>query len=233
MVSNWIFDENKVVGVDYFDESLVSNYDKAHGKFRNFENEAEKIISDLNLTPSSKVLDFGCGTGGLSLPLAKKCGHVFAVDISQAMIDSVAQKAEEQCVKNISPIKSGFLTYQHKGDDLDAIICTVTLHHLPDFWKQVALCRFYEMLKKDGRLFLVDVIFDFLPQEYNVAIEKWLSSMACVVDHDMVQESIIHIKEEYSTWLWIMEGLLERAKFKIDRKIEIMPQMKAFICLKG
>src|SRR3989339_1182010 len=230
--SDWLFEENKVIGVDYFDASLAKNYDNAHGKFRYFDKEAERLFHDLQLSSGSIVLDFGCGTGGLSVPLVKKCQRVYSVDISQAMIDILKDKIDQQGIMNIAPVRSGFLTYEHEGECLDAIVCTITLHHLPDFWKQVALCRFYEMLKPGGKLFLLDVVFDFIPQDYQEVLDSWLRSMAGGADTEMVHVTKVHIKEEYSTWDWILEGMIERASFSINKKIEVMPQMKAFICSK-
>ena len=48
----------------------------------------------------------------------------------------------------------------------------------------------------------------------------------------MMEESLVHIKKEYSTWDWILETMLERVGFKIMHKVEVMPNTKAYICLK-
>lgn len=62
----WLFDESRHVGVDYSDKDLVADYDRQHKGFRDFDDEAEKIVAALDLSGNSTVLDFGCGTGGLS-----------------------------------------------------------------------------------------------------------------------------------------------------------------------
>ncbi len=126
----WIFNESKSVGVDYFDQTLVNQYDKEHEKFRNFEKEAQKISSDLNLSKDSAILDIGCGTGGLSVHLSKLCKHVYAVDSSPAMLIILNKKIDEQKILNIYPIQSGLVSYKHTGEKLDAIIVNVCLHHL-------------------------------------------------------------------------------------------------------
>jgi putative AdoMet-dependent methyltransferase len=79
----WLFDESAHVGVDYADRDLVADYDRQHEGFRDFEKEAEKIVAALGLSKDSAVLDIGCGTGALSVRLARKCRHVYAVDVSQ------------------------------------------------------------------------------------------------------------------------------------------------------
>ncbi|HOX41703.1 MAG TPA: methyltransferase domain-containing protein [bacterium] len=83
----WLFNESKHVGVDYSDTGVAADYDNRHQGFRDFEAEAEKIAVALDLSANSTVLDIGCGTGGLSVCLARKCKNVYAVDISQAMVE--------------------------------------------------------------------------------------------------------------------------------------------------
>ena len=39
-----------------------------------------------------------------------------------------------------------------------------------------------------------------------------------------------HVREEYSTWGWIMEGLLERAGFQIDEADYQNDFLAAYVC---
>lgn len=229
---NWLFDESAQVGIDYTDENLVAEYDKHHEGFRDFDQEAKKIFAALNLSPDFTVLDIGCGTGGLTTRFARMCKHVYAVDISKSMIAQLAQKIKTQGLDNVTMVQSGFLTYQHQGDALDAIVANINLHHLPDFWKQIAVCRFFDLLKPGGKLFLADVVFNFDPRTYQKTIEDWVASMKENADQSMADETVIHVREEFSTWEWIMKGMLERAGFRIDNSFEIMKHICAYICSK-
>jgi SAM-dependent methyltransferase len=139
---------------------------------------------------------------------------------------------EREGLTNFTPVHAGFLTYEHAGEPLDAIIATVTFHHLPDFWKQVALCRFHDMLKPGGLLYLVDVVFDFPPREYRERIDGWFESMRAVAGQHMGNEAVVHIRDEFSTWDWIMTGMLERAGFQVDRNFETLPLMRTYVCSK-
>jgi len=228
----WMFDESKPIGVDYSDRSLVSDYDRQHERFRNFKDEAYKIAKVLNISKPSVVLDIGCGTGGLTTHLAGICKHVYAVDASEAMVDILQKKVREQNLNNIDVIQSGFLSYEHTENKVDAIIVNMSLHHLPDFWKQIALSRLYEILKDDGKLFLSDVVYDFKISEYQRAIDNWISTMRSQAGKQIADETLIHVREEFSTWQWIMTGMLERAGFIIDDNSEIMPNIQVYICSK-
>ncbi len=228
----WLFDESVQVGVDYADTDLVADYDSRHEGFRDFEQEARKIVAALGLSEDSTVLDIGCGTGGLTTHFARTCKHVYAVDISEAMISALAGKLQEQGLDNVSPVQSGFLTYHHEGEAPDAIVANITLHHLPDFWKQIALCRLYDLLKPGGGLFLTDVVFGFDPRTYHEEIESWLDGMRDLAGQSMADETVVHVRDEFSTWDWVMTAMLERAGFRIESNIEIMPNMRAYTCLK-
>ena len=228
--ADWLFDESKQVGVDYSDSSIVADYDNQHKGFRDFEAEAERIASVLDLSSASTVLDIGCGTGWLSICLARKCRHVFAVDASEAMFDTLKKKLEDQGLKNVTPRRSGFLTYKHEGCALDAVVAYIALHHLPDFWMQIALCRLHDLLKPNGKMFLADVVFDFDPRAYRETLDGWLGGMRKLAGAQMADETIVHIRDEFSTWDWVLSGMIERAGFQIDQTLDIAPQVRAYIC---
>lgn len=45
--------------------------------------------------------------------------------------------------KGIEAVEGGFLTYEHEGEPVDLVHTRNALHHLPDFWKAVALARIH------------------------------------------------------------------------------------------
>jgi putative AdoMet-dependent methyltransferase len=229
----WLFDESVHVGVDYANRELAEDYDTQHEGFRNLEAEAENIAAALGLSEESTVIDFGCGTGGLSVHLARRCRHVYAVDVSQAMLDVLMRKLENQGLDNVTPQRAGFLTYHHEEEPPDAIVANITLHHLPDFWKQIALCRLHDLLKPGGKLFIADVVFAFDPRTYRETIDGWLNSMRELAGPRMAEEAVVHVRDEFSKWAWVMSGMLERAGFHIEQSLDTMPQMRAHICSRG
>lgn len=228
----WLFDESVQVGVDYTDVDLVAEYDEQHEGFRDFAEEAQKIAASLSLSKRSTVLDIGCGTGALTVQLARLCGFVYAVDISKAMLSLLKAKIEKQGFHNIGVVQAGFLTYEHEGESLDGIIANINLHHLPDFWKQIALCKFHDLLKPGGKLFLADVVFAFNPKDYQKEIDQWLADMRGRAGQQMADETVVHVRDEFSTWEWVMAGMLGRAGFHIEDEFEIMPHIRAYICTK-
>ena len=91
----------------------------------------------------------------------------------------------------------------------------IALHHLPDFWKQVALQRIARLLPDGGRFFLRDVVF-------SLPLERWEKSIGFAVKEIAEKGGEAfrvnftrHVKSEYSTFDWIMEEMLYRAGFDI------------------
>jgi len=227
----WYYEE-KQSGVDYLDPKIAEEYDNQHQKFRNFKEEAKEIVKRLEITHEDIMLDFGCGTGGIALNIAKYCKKVVCVDISNVMLDILKDKAKKKKIKNIETHPAGFLTYHHEGDKVDKIISIAALHHLPDFWKSVAFLKMNDILKPGGKLYLFDVIFTFDPKCHENIIENMVENMRNVAGDSMADEAEIHIKDEFSTYDWVIERLFEKTGFSIDSKEIESENYVSYICSK-
>ncbi len=54
--------------------------------------------------PGESILDVGCGTGALALPLARAGHHVTGLDFSRAMLDVLERRAEEKGLPNVATV---------------------------------------------------------------------------------------------------------------------------------
>lgn len=231
-IPNWHYDEMKSVGVDYSSISEVQVYDKRMSKIRNVEVESGEIISLLSLSSSAVLLEIGTGTGSFAVEAAKYYDRVFAVDISPTMIEYAKRKALEEGIQNISFFHAGFLTYEHKGKPFDAVVSQIALHHLPDFWKLIALKNIHRMLKNGGKFYLRDIVFSFNPDNYQSFFDQWIDGLRREAGEEMALDTEISIKDEYYTLDWIMEGLLIRAGFDIIEKDYADGFMAVYLCEK-
>jgi putative AdoMet-dependent methyltransferase len=227
----WQYDEMKQVGRDYSDPVEVNKYDLRHRNFMDFDKECEKILDFIQVEKDFQILDMGCGTGNFAVRAARKCGIVHAVDVSRTMLDAAKEKAAKCGLNNIRFHHGAFLSYEHSGEALDAVVSQVALHHLPDFWKSVALKKMAGILKDGARLFLMDVVYSFDIDEYRTSLENFLKEVSERVDEKFADEFAEHIREEYSTESWIMEGILERAGFIIESR-EYRSLMATYQCRK-
>ena len=145
-----------------------------------------------------------------------KCRTIYAVDASAAMIEYCRKQAEQKGLTNIVYSHSGLLSYEHSSELADAAVCVAVLHHLPDYWKQVALRRCCQMLKPKGRLLLFDIVFPSGANSLQCEIDDWINAVEVMADARLAQEAIIHVKNEFSTYDWIMEGMIRRCGLQID-----------------
>lgn len=209
------YNEFKQIGTDYESFQEVARYDEKMFKLRNISEECALVLKSLDLTPESRVLDIGTGTGEFAIATAQQCAEVCAVDVSQIMLDYAKKKAEGRGVNNIVFTNAGFLTYECDGKLFDAVVSQLALHHLPDFWKAIALRRIWHMLKDGGRLFLRDVVFSFGVDDAAPYFEKWIDGAVKSGDDKIGRDVESHIREEFSTFGWVMEGLLQASGFSI------------------
>jgi putative AdoMet-dependent methyltransferase len=212
----WQYDEMKLCGVKFDKEEFADKYDEHHQKFRNYKKETEDLIQFLSLDKQTNVIDMGCGTGAFANNAADYFKKIYAEDVSLAMIKHARKKAKELGIKNIEFCHGGFLTYKHQNEPVDGIVSTLALHHLPDFWKQIALRRLIQMLKPGGKLLLFDVVFSFDTANYESCIKDYIEVMVNRLGIEMKQELETHFRQEYSTFDWVMEGMLKKAGFEIE-----------------
>jgi ubiquinone/menaquinone biosynthesis C-methylase UbiE len=227
----WYYDELKQVGVDYTDIEEVKVYDLHMQKLRDIESESKSIRELLKIKNNDSVLEIGTGTGELALNISAHCKRVVAIDISKTMIHFARMKAENQNKKNIQFCNAGFLTYDNQSELFDVIVTQLALHHLPDYWKMMALKRIYSMLKEDGKLYLRDVVFPSKIQDYDSYFTNIIADLNKSARNKAAEETEIHIKDEFSTLDWIMEGLLKTAGFQIEN-IQSDGFIASYLCKK-
>ncbi len=214
----WSFNEYAPVGVDYGKREQVDAYDAMHQRFRRYEAEAAAILEQLHLDHTSTVIDMGAGTGAFAIHAAPHVKGVYAVDVSEPMLARCREKARKAGLRNVRCRVGGFLTYRHQAAPVDAMVSVAALHHLPDFWKQIGLRRAGEMLRKGGRLYLFDIVFPGTAWDLDGQIQTWVQSIRQKAGPRLAGEAEVHLQREHSTYDWVMEGLLRRAGFHINRR---------------
>lgn len=227
----WYYDEFKQIGVNYTDLEEVQAYDLRMQKLRDIENEANRIRELLEIKNTDLILEIGTGTGELALRFSAHCRKVVAIDVSKTMISFAKMKAESQKKINVHFCNAGFLTYENYDESFDVIVTQLALHHLPDCWKMIALKRIYGMLKEGGKFYLRDIVFPSRVQNYDSYFNKIITDLKISAGDEIAEETEIHIREEFSTLDWIMEGLLKSAGFCIE-SVEFDGFMAGYLCKK-
>lgn len=213
MAETWMLDEVAHAGPEHLDPRFVASYDRKAGID---PVDDVGVLERYGLNEDSTIVDVGAGTGRFVLAVAPRCRHVVAVDISAPMLDLVRRRARRAGLTNLACVEAGFLSYHHAGPPVDIVYTRNALHHLPDFWKAIALQRVAHMLRPQGILRLRDLIYDFLPSEADASIERWLASAAPDANLGYTRDDLAeHLRSEYSTFRWLLEPMLNAAGFEI------------------
>ncbi len=179
-IPSWIYNEFSASGVDYTAQEVVTRFEKRHQNFRDFEKEFELIKQRVSLKSTDEVLDVGCGTGAFILPASRYCQHIYGVDISSGMLGILQKKLESSKISNVTLCNAGFLSFRNhipREQKFDVVVSSLALHHLPDFWKAIALKNIADALKPGGRFYLYDVVYTFPIAEWRQGVQGLLDDM--------------------------------------------------------
>lgn len=126
-----------------------------------------EVIEYYKLDGKGKLLDLGCGTGELTLPLAKYFEECFGIDPSADMLAEAKIKAERKGVPNIQWIES-------TAENVDQLLAPVrlTTAGVSFHWmnQPVVLKNIYAMTEKDGGM---AIIGDVSPVRGKEKTEDW------------------------------------------------------------
>jgi ubiquinone/menaquinone biosynthesis C-methylase UbiE len=208
-----MIDELDHAGRENLDAGHVARYD---GKEDASAAAEVALLRELGLTSDSVVVEVGAGTGQFSVAVAPACARVVAVDVSPVMLRALEAKVAARGLRNVEVVRAGFLTYEHAGAPADFAYSRYALHHLPDFWKAVALDRLRRLLRPRGVLRLWDVVYDFAPAEAEERLEAWCATGGDAVEGEWSRAELEeHVRDEHSTFTWVLEPMLERCGFEI------------------
>ena len=229
-IRDWIWNEVKQIGKDYDSVEEVSVYDASHSKFRDTVSESQEILLHLGAKKGEVLLDMGCGTGVFAREASKIGLNVLAADVSDTMLEFANHKTNPED-SNIEYIKAGFLSDHYEDNFFDYVVTSFSFHHLPDFYKFIALQRIKNCLKDDGKLFIQDVVIEDGDFEDN--INSLIDRQESLGGDFLREDAIQHFQEEFSTFDWVLEGMLKRAGFYVASKSMMGGLLARYTCLKS
>ena len=117
----------------------------------------ETLIAQAELSDGQRVLEIGCGTGNLTIPV--KRAHP-AVDVTGSDPDPRALERAQRKARRLDGIRfeQGYAQRLPYADgEFDRVLSSMMLHHVGDDAKTVAAAEVFRVLRPGGRLHLVDI----------------------------------------------------------------------------
>jgi 2-polyprenyl-3-methyl-5-hydroxy-6-metoxy-1,4-benzoquinol methylase len=204
LARDWYYNERGRIGIEPAVASIYDRHDDS-------DLRARAALTMLGVQQGWRVADIGCGNGVLATEAALMGAEVDAVDISPAMLALAEVYARDRRAK-VRMQSAGLLSFAYQPNSYDLIVSEFTLHHLPDFWKAVALARIFDALKPGANFYLRDIVFVSMPDGSERSVEQWADFN--IKNHDFARDSVVtHMRDEYSTFGWVMERLLTEVGF--------------------
>lgn len=137
-----------------FDKEAAS-WDQEPRRLRLVEDVARAIAAEAPLGPDLKALDFGCGTGLLTLRLQPRVGVITGADTSPGMLAALEAKIAAQGLANVRTLLLDPAAPLALPERYDLIVSNMTLHHVPEI--EPLLAGLAAALQPGGLLCLADL----------------------------------------------------------------------------
>ncbi len=117
------------------------------------------VVEAAHVSPDTEVVDLGCGTGQISLPLALQGAQVLAVDVSSAMVRRLRSEARRRGAVTLDALALPIEELALPPGSVDLVVSSYALHHLRDPDKARLVSAAYGWLRPGGRLVVADMMF--------------------------------------------------------------------------
>ncbi len=118
--------------------------------------DGEFFLKELGIKKGQSILDFGCGDGHYTIPVAKivgKKGLVYAQEKKKEALDELIKRAKAEGLENIRKMKTkGELEIGLKNKSLDAVLLYDVLHYHDREERRKIYDEVYKILKSGALL---------------------------------------------------------------------------------
>ena len=115
------------------------------------------LVEQASIGPGQRVLDLGCGTGTLTIMLARACAQaeVVGLDADPEVIEIARRKITAAGVR-VELFQAMAFAPPFEAKSFDRVVSSLVLHHLSRADKQRTFSKLRELLKPDGELHIAD-----------------------------------------------------------------------------
>ncbi len=182
-----------------------------------FQYYGENILKRAGFKKGQTVLDFGCGSGNYTIPVAKIVGkqsQVYAMDKDRMEIERLISRANSMGLKNIVNLDaSGKSSIPLDNESVDAVLLYDVLHHYfypQEYERRKLLSEVYRVLKPAGLLSLYPTHLDSYMEPKLADIKREIE------DADFRQEM------EYRDLQMMHDGGMQKGRVINFRKLQFL-----------
>lgn len=136
-------------------DAAAAGWDEEPRRVRLSSEIAAAIRSAVTISPEWRAMDFGCGTGLVTVQLAGDLGSIVGVDSSAGMLAQLEQKIERLGLTNVQTATAERVLSAPSPGQFHLITSAMTLHHVEQL--QPLLTTFHSLLLPGGGVALADL----------------------------------------------------------------------------
>lgn len=181
-------------------DSSIYGHDKEYKEvFANYEAILEGTADEA----FGHVIEFGVGTGNLTVKLLEKGLQVYGIEPSKTMRDLALKKLESKVF-----IGDGdFLAFSLPSNQVDSIVSTYAFHHLTDREKEEAVAKYGKFLQPGGKIIFADTMFEDEKQFFDTIEQAKQQGF-----NNLAED----LQREYYTTIPVLRDILERHGFNVS-----------------
>ncbi len=173
----WNFDN----WADRYDE-VVAAESHIHARY---DEVLDMVVKLAEISPGTRVLDIGTGTGNLARRCVARGGSLVGLDPSTLMLSKARGKLADDPRAKFQQVNEPFLRIPYPDSSFDVVVSTYAFHHIPHRLQPKSVCEMFRVLKRGGIWSLGDLLFEnkeaeqealrkyeWLEEEYFARIEE-------------------------------------------------------------
>jgi 2-polyprenyl-3-methyl-5-hydroxy-6-metoxy-1,4-benzoquinol methylase len=133
----------------------AATWDENPARVKLADDIAQAILKLGVLSPEMDVLDFGCGTGLLTVALHPFVRSITGIDSSQGMLDILNSKIAKMKLNKIQTLHVDVEKSDVLIGNYDLVVCSMTLHHVKEI--EPLIDQFSKITKPGGYLCISDL----------------------------------------------------------------------------
>jgi ubiquinone/menaquinone biosynthesis C-methylase UbiE len=139
-------------------DKLAGAWDENPARVKLAKDIADALSKQIVWTPDMSVLDFGCGTGLLTVELEPFVRSITGVDASQGMLDILNQKIARLNLANVKTMRLDSDKASELSGSYNLIVSNMTLHHIKEI--EPLFQQFFRITAPGGCLGIADLDLD-------------------------------------------------------------------------